>query len=106
MEFTLSGSDQNPYPTDKDVSLLLKRVLPGAVGPVAEFAQNSPEFAWASNPAEVLRPDGEVVPGLYAVGAAAGFGRGGVHGQRALEGTFLGGCLFSGKVAGESVARK
>lgn len=197
-EFALSGSDQNPDLTGKDVSLLLKRVLPGAVGPVAEFAQHSPEFVWAADPAElaagmntltgedridakqlsrmialrdaqvtsglgkdpqvvataqarkyfvdrvirvstprpfttpadgpllavrlsvltrktlgglhtnasaqVLRPDGEVLPGLYAVGEAAGFGGGGIHGQRALEGTFLGGCLFSGKVAGESVA--
>lgn len=197
-EFALSGSDQNPDLTGKDVSLLLKRVLPGAVGPVAEFAQHSPEFVWAANPADLaagmnaltgenridadqlstlialrdaqvtsglgkdpqvvataqarkyfvdrvirvspprpfttpadgpllavrlsvltrktlgglhtntsaqaLRPDGEVLPGLYAVGEAAGFGGGGIHGQRALEGTFLGGCLFSGKVAGESVA--
>jgi len=39
---------------------------------------------------------------LYAVGEAAGFGGGGVHGYRALEGTFLGGCLFSGRIAGRS----
>ena len=43
-----------------------------------------------------LRPDGQVLPGLWAVGEAAGFGGGGVHGHRALEGTFLGGCLFTG----------
>ncbi len=196
-EFALSGSDQNPDLTEKDVPLLLKRVLPGAIGPVAEFAQHSPEFVWASTPAElaagmnnltgdnridplhlselialrdaqvvsglgkdpqvvataqarkylvdriirvspprpfttpadgpllavrlsvltrktlgglhtdttgaVLRPTGEVLPGLYAVGEAAGFGGGGIHGERALEGTFLGGCLFSGKVAGETL---
>ena len=53
--------------------------------------------------ARVLNPDGVPVPGLYAVGEAAGFGGGGVHGYRALEGTFLGGCLFSGRVAGRSV---
>jgi predicted oxidoreductase len=51
----------------------------------------------------VLNPEGVPVPGLYAVGEAAGFGGGGVHGYRALEGTFLGGCLFSGRVAGRSV---
>ncbi|MDT7782906.1 MAG: uncharacterized protein QOF58_1325 [Pseudonocardiales bacterium] len=52
----------------------------------------------------VLDSSGEVLPGLYAAGEAAGFGGGGVHGYRALEGTFLGGCLFSGRVAGRSAA--
>jgi hypothetical protein len=54
--------------------------------------------------ARVLRPGGEVFPGLYAAGEVAGFGGGGVHGYRSLEGTFLGGCLFSGRVAGRAVA--
>jgi hypothetical protein len=53
----------------------------------------------------VLGADGEPVPGLYAAGEVAGFGGGGVHGYRALEGTFLGGCLFSGRAAGRAVAR-
>ncbi len=53
--------------------------------------------------ARVLHPDGSTFPGLYAVGEAAGFGGGGYHGYNALEGTFLGGCIFSGKTAGESV---
>lgn len=52
----------------------------------------------------VLRSDGQPFPGLYAAGEVAGFGGGGVHGYRALEGTFLGGCLFSGRVAGRSLA--
>jgi len=52
--------------------------------------------------ARVLGSDGSPIPGLFAVGEAAGFGGGGVHGYRALEGTFLGGCLFSGRVAGKS----
>ena len=52
----------------------------------------------------VLGPDGEVVEGLYAAGETAGFGGGGVHGYRALEGTFLGGCLFSGRAAGRDAA--
>ena len=51
-----------------------------------------------------LGADGQVVPGLYAAGEAAGFGGGGMHGYRALEGTFLGGCLFSGRVAGRAAA--
>ena len=52
----------------------------------------------------VLGHDGQHVPGLYAVGEAAGFGGGGVHGYRALEGTFLGGCIFTGRNAGRSIA--
>jgi predicted oxidoreductase len=52
----------------------------------------------------VLRPGGEVFAGLYAAGEVAGFGGGGMHGYRSLEGTFLGGCLFSGRVAGRAVA--
>jgi hypothetical protein len=48
--------------------------------------------------------DGGVVSGLYAAGEAAGFGGGGVHGYRSLEGTFLGGCIFSGREAGRALA--
>jgi predicted oxidoreductase len=202
-EFALSGSEQNPDLTGRDVRLLAQRVLPGAVGPVARFAQSSPEFLWAATPAElaakmnaltaatpgssgtvdpgalervitlrdeqvlsglgkdpqvvatraarefwvdrrirvappraltdpkdgpllavrlsvltrktlgglwcdpagrVLRPDGAVLDGLWAVGEAAGFGGGGVHGHRALEGTFLGGCLHTGRVTGRALA--
>ncbi|XVU22213.1 FAD-binding dehydrogenase [Actinoplanes sp. CA-054009] len=51
-----------------------------------------------------LSPSGSPVPGLYAAGEVAGFGGGGVHGYNALEGTFLGGCLFSGRAAGRSLA--
>ena len=55
--------------------------------------------------ARVLRADGEPLPGLYAAGEVAGFGGGGMHGYRALEGTFLGGCLFSGRTAGRAAAK-
>jgi uncharacterized protein len=197
-EFALSGSEQNPDLTGKDLRLLLERVKPGAVGPVEAFAEDSEEFLWASTPAElaarmnaltgtdridptelertiverdrqvtcglgkdlqvvataqartyvvdrlirvakphrlldpahgpllavrlsvltrktlgglhtdlegrVLRPDGEVLPGLWAAGEASGFGGGGVHGHRALEGTFLGGCLFTGRTVGRALA--
>jgi predicted oxidoreductase len=51
----------------------------------------------------VLRADGAPLPGLYAAGEVAGFGGGGMHGYRALEGTFLGGCLFSGRTAGRAL---
>ncbi|BBY51485.1 KsdD-like steroid dehydrogenase [Mycolicibacterium arabiense] len=53
----------------------------------------------------VLKADGSVLDGLYAAGEAAGFGGGGVHGYRSLEGTFLGGCVFSGRAAGRAAAR-
>ncbi|MGW5557488.1 FAD-binding dehydrogenase [Micromonospora sp. NPDC003944] len=52
----------------------------------------------------VLDGAGQPVSGLYAAGEASGFGGGGMHGYRALEGTFLGGCLFSGRQAGRAVA--
>lgn len=52
-----------------------------------------------------LGTDGAPLPGLYAAGEVAGFGGGGVHGYRSLEGTFLGGCIFSGRVAGRAAAR-
>jgi predicted oxidoreductase len=54
---------------------------------------------------QVLGATGEPIPGLYAAGEAAGFGGGGMHGYRSLEGTFLGGCLFSGRTAGRSASR-
>jgi len=53
----------------------------------------------------VLRTDGTPLPGVYAAGEVAGFGGGGVHGYRSLEGTFLGGCLFSGRTAGRAAAK-
>ncbi len=54
----------------------------------------------------MLAPEGETFPGLYAAGEVAGFGGGGMHGYNALEGTFLGGCLFSGRTAGRALAKR
>jgi uncharacterized protein len=54
---------------------------------------------------QVLDKKGEPVPGLYAAGEVAGFGGGGYHGYNALEGTFLGGCIFSGRNAGRHAAK-
>ncbi|UNX54857.1 FAD-binding dehydrogenase [Georgenia sp. TF02-10] len=197
-EFALSGSEQNPDLTGKDLRLLLHRLGPGAPGPVEAFKDRGADFVVADalpelvagmnarteealltlgdverevrardremlNPfskdlqvtalrgarsyrgdrllrvarphrlldpaagpliavklhvltrktlggletdlsGRVLRPDGEVLPGLYAAGEVAGFGGGGMHGYRSLEGTFLGGCLFSGRQAGRATA--
>src|SRR5690625_383624 len=52
---------------------------------------------------QVLNNEGKPIKGLYAVGEVAGFGGGGIHGYRSLEGTFLGNCLFTGKKAAESL---
>ncbi|BDZ63155.1 hypothetical protein GCM10025877_00930 [Agromyces mangrovi Wang et al. 2018] len=199
-EFALSGSEQNPDLTGKDVKLLAQRVRPGAPGPVEAFKERGADFVVADRlddllarmqglspggildtdrirreiiardlqidhpfgkdlqvqairgarhyrgdklirvapPHRILDPkagpliavklhvltrkslggiqtdldsrvlgaDGAPVPGLYAAGEAAGFGGGGMHGYRALEGTFLGGCLFSGRAAGLAAARE
>ena len=199
-EFALSGSEQNPDLTGKSVAHVLKRVLPGAPGPVEAFKQRGEDFVvrdtleelvaamnelagpdapqldlarvrahaeardgqvGAAQPSDaqvaaidrarvylgdklirtakphrlldpksgpliavrlrvltrktlgglntdlesrVLDANGAPIGGLYAVGEVAGFGGGGLHGYRALEGTFLGGCLFSGRAAGRAIA--
>ena len=54
---------------------------------------------------QAIGADGQPITGLYAAGEASGFGGGGMHGYRSLEGTFLGGCLFSGRQAGRAAAR-
>lgn len=54
----------------------------------------------------VFDSEEKIIEGLYAAGEASGFGGGGGHGYRTLEGTFLGGCIFSGKKAGEHIANK
>jgi predicted oxidoreductase len=197
-EFALSGSEQNPDLTNKDLRLLAKRVSPGAPAPVEAFKEKGADFIVAqtldelldgmrrlsdvpldtglvakhihdrdrqldnefgkdaqiaairgarayrgdklirvASPHRLLDPaagpliavklhiltrkslggietdldgrvlgaDGLPIDGLYAAGEVSGFGGGGVHGYRALEGTFLGGCLFSGRQAGRAVAR-
>jgi uncharacterized protein len=199
-EFALSGSEQNPDVTGKDVKLLLKsRVASRAPGPVEAFKQHGVDFVvredlpslvagmnelargprldydhierqvlardrevanrytkdaqvmqihnmqryrggrfFAAKPhrlldpdhgpliavrlnilsrktlggletnldSQVMREDGSPFPGLYAAGEVAGFGGGGAHGYNALEGTFVGGCIFSGRAAGLALARE
>jgi hypothetical protein len=53
--------------------------------------------------AKVLDKRGNPIPNLFAVGEACGFGGGGMHGKRALEGTFLGGCVYSGRIAARAI---
>jgi predicted oxidoreductase len=198
-EFALSGSEQNPDLTGKDIKLLLSRVKAGAPGPVEAFKEHGEDFVVADNltdlvrgmnevgdepliveaelrdliekrdreldndyskdaqitamhgarnyrgdklirvatPHKLLDPkagpliavrlniltrkslggletdldgrcltsDGTPLPGLYAAGEVNGFGGGGMMGYNALEGTFLGGCLFSGRTAGRAAAK-
>ena len=198
-EFALSGSEQNPDITEKDLRVLLReRLSKGAPSPVEAFKEHGEDFVVADNVADLvagmnklsrgpqldaaevetmiaardreldndfskdaqlmlvanarksrtdkivrvakphkmldpahgpliavrlniltrktlggietdlssraIAPSGDPVPGLWAAGEVAGFGGGGVHGYNALEGTFLGGCIFSGRAAGRSVA--
>ena len=86
------------------------RILDPDAGPAdrREAPRSSPARRSAAcrptSPAACCSADGEPLPGLYAAGEVAGFGGGGMHGYRALEGTFLGGCLFSGRIAGRAAA--
>ena len=86
------------------------RLLDPAFGPLVAIRMNlltrkSLGGLQTNLDSNVLRPDGSVFPGLYAAGEAAGFGGGGVHGYSALEGTFLGGCIYSGLRAGRAIAQ-
>lgn len=200
-EFALSGSEQNPDITGRDVQATLRsRLLPGVAGPVQHFLDRGADFVVRGNlrdlvagmndltdeplidhdelerqilardrevvnpfgkdlqlmavrsarrylpdrlariatPHRILDPDagpliavklhiltrktlgglatdlearvldaaGEPIPGLYAAGEVAGFGGGGMHGYNALEGSFLGGCMFSGRAAGRALAAR
>jgi len=60
----------------------------------------------SGSPAGLAGSGPRPVPGLYAAGEVAGFGGGGMHGYRSLEGSFLGGCLFSGRQAGRAAAQE
>ena len=198
-EFGLSGSEQNPDLTGRDIRLLVQRIRSGAPGPVEAFKQRGVDFVVRDNLADlvagmneltpdapldyaavrsvveardreiankytkdlqvaamraaraylpdkiariasphrildpkagpliavklhlltrktlggletdlssrVLRADGTAFDGLFAAGEVAGFGGGGVHGYRSLEGTVLGGCIFSGRAAGRAASR-
>ncbi|MBU8867490.1 FAD-binding dehydrogenase [Paenarthrobacter aromaticivorans] len=197
-ELALSGSEQNPDLTGRDVSLLVSRLKPGSDTPIQRFLDKGIDFIQGSSPhdlagkmnalagnqlvsadhldalvrardlqvasglgkdpqlaairaarrfatdklmrvapphrladpahgpliairlsvltrkslgglqtdlrSRVLDQEDRAIPGLYAAGEAAGFGGGGIHGYRALEGTFLGGCLFTGRAAGRHAA--
>jgi predicted oxidoreductase len=115
----------NPFTKDSQIMLIhnalkfrgdrmarcakLHRILDPAYGPLIAVRMNiltrkTLGGIQTNLKSQALRGDGSVFPGLYAAGEAAGFGGGGVHGYNALEGTFLTGCIFSGRAAGLAIA--
>jgi predicted oxidoreductase len=105
----LIGNARNYWPDRRARVAPPHRLLDPAHGPLIAVRLNiltrktlgGIETNLSSN---AMRPDGSPFPGLYAAGEAAGFGGGGVHGYNSLEGTFLGGCIFSGRAAGRAIA--
>jgi predicted oxidoreductase len=119
------GQVANPFTKDSQIMLIhnalkfrgdrlarcakLHRILDPAYGPLIAVRMNiltrkTLGGIQTNLESQALRSDGSVFPGLYAVGEAAGFGGGGIHGYNALEGTFLTGCVFSGRAAGLSLS--
>jgi predicted oxidoreductase len=99
------------YPPDKLRVAKPHRILDPAHGPLVAVRLNILTRKTLGGletdlDANVIKPDGTPFGGLYAAGECAGFGGGGVHGYNALEGTFLGGCIFSGRSAGRGIAKQ
>ena len=107
----LINSTRNYWPDKKSRVAPPHKLLDKKYGPLIAVRMNlltrktlgGIETNLSSN---VMRTDGTPFPGLYAVGEAAGFGGGGVHGYNSLEGTFLGGCIFSGRAAGRAIVEE
>ncbi|SPF49281.1 Fumarate reductase/succinate dehydrogenase flavoprotein domain protein [Candidatus Sulfopaludibacter sp. SbA4] len=104
-------ANSRTYRGDRLRTCAFQRILDPKAGPliaIREFilARKSLGGIQTDLGCRVLRAaDGEPIPGLYAVGEAAGFGGGGIHGKGSLEGTFLGGCVLTGRIAGRSIAK-
>jgi predicted oxidoreductase len=90
--------------TCKFQSIVDRRAMPLIAIRMTVMARKSLGGIQTDLGSRALRADGEPIPRLYAVGEAAGFGGGGMHGKRSLEGTFLGGCVFSGRAAARAIA--
>ncbi|KAI1306577.1 FAD binding domain-containing protein [Xylaria venustula] len=108
-QIMLIRNGRNYWPDSRSRIAPLHRLLDPKYGPLIAVRMNlltrktlgGLETNLQSN---VMKADGDAFSGLYAAGEAAGFGGGGVHGYSSLEGTFLGGCIFSGRVAGRAIA--
>lgn len=97
------------YRGDRVRTCKFQKILDPKAGPliaVREFviARKSLGGIQTDLDCRVLKPDGQVLSGVYAIGEAAGFGGGGVHGKGALEGTFLGGCVYTARRAARAIA--
>ncbi|MCC7199679.1 MAG: FAD-binding dehydrogenase [Gammaproteobacteria bacterium] len=95
------------WPADRLRTCKFQRILDRKAGPliaIREFIISRKSMGGLQTDLEscVLARDGTRIPGLFAAGEAAGFGGGGMNGKRGLEGTFLGGCVFGGRIAGRS----
>ncbi len=95
------------WPGDRLRTCAFQRILDPAAGPlmaIREFVISRKSMGGIQTDLQcrVLDAGGETIDGLFAVGEAAGFGGGGMNGKRGLEGTFLGGCLLTGRVAGRN----
>jgi predicted oxidoreductase len=97
------------WPGDRMRTCAFQRILDPKAGPLIAIrlqvmARKSLGGIQTDLGCRVLRgEDGEPIAGLYAIGEAAGFGGGGMHGKRSLEGTFLGGCVFTGRLAAAAI---
>lgn len=108
-QIMLIQNARNYWPEKYGRVAKLHKILDPAYGPLIAVQMNiltrkslgGIETDLSSN---VIRPDGSRFSNLYAAGEVAGFGGGGVHGYSSLEGTFLGGCIFSGRAAGKAIA--
>ena len=100
--------DVRAYRGDKIRTCNLQRILEPKAGPlmaIREFIISRKSLGGIQTDlsSRVLDAAGAPIPGLYAAGEAAGFGGGGINGLRGLEGTFLGGCILSGRIAGRAI---
>ena len=98
------------YPADRFRTCRPRRILDHSALPllaIREFILTRKSLGGIQTDlhCRVLDQGGAAIPGLYAVGEAAGFGGGGIHGLRSLEGTFLGSCVLTGRIAAQSIAR-
>ncbi len=98
------------YKGDKARTCKFQKILDPSAGPLIAIkmkilVRKSLGGIQTNTKSQILKENGEVMKGLYAIGEAAGFGGGGVHGLRALEGTFLGGCVVSAKACGREIGK-
>jgi len=98
------------YRGDKIRTLKFQKILESKAGPliaVKEYILSRKSLGGITTNlnSQVITDDNKIIEGLYATGEAAGFGGGGIHGKRSLEGTFLGACILTGRIAGSHISK-